>query len=276
MAPRVTSRTPGRTSGGIAYEHTPEPTGGPVLLFLHAGIADRRMWDDQVVALTPRYGLLRIDLRGFGDSDRDADHWTHVEDVVDVLDAVGVPAVHVVAASFGSGVATQLAIAHPDRVLSMVLAPVGGAMLLTMTPSLSAFIETEEAALAVGGLDSAMEANISAWVVGADRTESDVPAGVCDLVRTMQRRAFELADRISAPADEEDEPFDRVSQVTAPTLIIVGAHDLDASLDAATRWADALPHADLERWEDVAHLLSLERPERFTERLTSWVNEHHP
>ena len=275
MAPRVTSRTPGRTSGGIAYEHTPEPTGGPVLLFLHAGIADRRMWDDQVAALAPRYGLLRIDLRGFGESDRDADHWTHVEDVVDVLDAVGVPAVHVVAASFGSGVATQLAIAHPDRVLSMVLAPIAGAMLLTMTPSLRAFIEREEAALRVGDLDTAVEANIAAWVIGPTRTESDLPAGVCDRVRVMQRRAFELADGISAPADEEDEPFDRVSQVTAPMLIIVGAHDLDASLDAATRWEATLHQADLERWDDVAHLPSMERPRRFTERLTSWVDEHH-
>ena len=246
-----------------------------MLLFLHAGIADRRMWDDQVAALAPRYGLLRIDLRGFGESDRDADHWTHVEDVVDVLDAVGVPAVHVVAASFGSGVATQLAIAHPDRVLSMVLAPIAGAMLLTMTPSLRAFIEREEAALRVGDLDTAVEANIAAWVIGPTRTESDLPAGVCDRVRVMQRRAFELADGISAPADEEDEPFDRVSQVTAPMLIIVGAHDLDASLDAATRWEATLHQADLERWDDVAHLPSMERPRRFTERLTSWVDEHH-
>ena len=149
-------------------------------------------------------------------------HWTHVEDVVDVLDAVGVPAVHVVAASFGSGVATQLAIAHPDHVLSMVLAPIAGAMLLTMTPSLRAFIEREEAALRVGDLDTAVEANIAAWVIGPTRTESDLPAGVCDRVRVMQRRAFELADGISAAADEEDEPFDRVSQVTAPMLIIAG------------------------------------------------------
>lgn len=263
-----------KTHSGIAYEYTPATGTRPILLFLHAGVADRRMWDDQVAALGPRYGLVRMDLRGFGDSEDDSPGWTPTHDVVEVLDTIGVHAVHVVAASYGSGVATQVAIAHPHRVLSMVLAPVGGAMLLTMTPALRAFIDTERAALAVDDLDAAVEANIDAWVVGVGRTEREVPAGVCDRVRVMQRRAFELDPGISAPADDDDETFDDASQVTVPTLIIVGAHDLDASLDSSSRWATALPSADLEHWDDVAHLPSLEQPHRFNERLDRWLADH--
>jgi pimeloyl-ACP methyl ester carboxylesterase len=272
QAPEVTSKTP----TGIAYDYTPGPASAPTLLFVHAGIADRRMWDDPIAALTPKLGALRVDLRGFGDSDTDTDTqgWTHAQDLADALDAARLSAVHVVAASFGAGVAMQLAMAYPERVRSLVLAPPGGAMLLTMTSKLRTFIDAEEAALRAGDLDAAVEVNISTWVIGAGRTEADVPSEVRDRVRVMQRRAFQLAGQIGAPSDEEDQPFDRASTVSAPTLLIVGAHDLDTSIDAAHQWAEALPHAELEQWDDAAHLPSMELPDRFTRRLAAWVTEH--
>lgn len=39
---------------------------GPAVVMVHAGIADLRMWDDQVAALADRYTVVRYDLRGFG------------------------------------------------------------------------------------------------------------------------------------------------------------------------------------------------------------------
>ena len=39
------------------------------LVLIHAGIADSRMWDDQVAAFAPRYRVVRYDVRGFGQSD---------------------------------------------------------------------------------------------------------------------------------------------------------------------------------------------------------------
>lgn len=263
-----------KTSTGIAYDYTPGHAAAPTLLFVHAGIADRRMWDDQIARLPPRFGALRVDLRGFGDSDTDAQDWTHAQDLADVLEAARLSAVHVVAASFGAGVALQLAMARPERVRSLVLAPPGGAMLLTMTPALRSFIEAEEAALGAGDLDAAVEANVSAWLVGAGRTEADVSPQLRDRVRVMQRRAFQLAGQIGTPSDDEDQPFDRASLVSAPTLLIVGAHDLDTSIDAARQWAEALPQVELEQWDDAAHLPSMELPDRFTRRLTAWVTEH--
>ena len=47
-----------------------EAGSGPAILLLHAGIADRRMWDPQMEALADRYRLIRYDARGFGESGR--------------------------------------------------------------------------------------------------------------------------------------------------------------------------------------------------------------
>ena len=39
---------------------------GYPLAFVHAGVADHRMWDDQVAFFADRYRVIRMDLRGFG------------------------------------------------------------------------------------------------------------------------------------------------------------------------------------------------------------------
>lgn len=262
------------TPAGIAYDHVPGRTGTPTVLFLHAGVCDRRMWDAQFAGLPPRVSVIRVDLRGFGASDTATDGWTHVDDVVSVLGAENVGAVHVVAASFGSGVAVQCAQRFPDRVNSLLLAPPGGAMLLTMTPALRAFFDAEAQSLEAGDIDGAVEANIKAWVVGKDRVEADIPGDVADRVRAMQRRAFELAGGISEPSDVDDEPFARAAQTAVPTLIITGALDLDATTDTAKQWGSILPNASVETWPDVAHLPSMEEPERFNHRLASWLDQH--
>ena len=41
---------------------------GPPLVLLHAGIADSRMWDDQMAPFSARHRVLRYDLRGYGQS----------------------------------------------------------------------------------------------------------------------------------------------------------------------------------------------------------------
>ena len=56
------------TSSGIAYDCL-SPHGGVPVLFLHAGVADRRMWDPQWEALAATWDMARLDLRGFGSSE---------------------------------------------------------------------------------------------------------------------------------------------------------------------------------------------------------------
>ena len=61
--------TSSQTPSGIAYERG-GPPGAPPVVLLHAGVADRRMWDPQWAGLTAARDAVRLDLRGFGESDR--------------------------------------------------------------------------------------------------------------------------------------------------------------------------------------------------------------
>ncbi|GAB3585524.1 alpha/beta fold hydrolase [Calidifontibacter terrae] len=264
------------TTTGIAYDLLPADTAdAPAVVLVHAGVADRRMWDDQVAALRGEPTLLRLDLRGYGDSVTPAEGaWSHADDILAVLDEAGIARAHLVGSSFGAGVAVEVALTAPDRVASLLLAPPGGSLLVTLTDDLEAFFAAERAALEAGDLDGAVEANVATWVVGSGRTESVVSAGVADRVRTMQRRAFEAAELIGdrEPGELDPGPQERAGEIAVPVLLLTGDHDLDTTDDAAQRLAQALPDVRRERWADAAHLPSLEHPDRFTRLLREWVH----
>jgi len=253
------------------------PAGDVPLLLLHAGVADRRMWDGGVwERLTGRRDVVRVDLRGFGGSaERPDGRLAPWRDVGALLDELGVRRVHVVGASMGAGVAVELALADPGRVASLLLAGPGGSLIPAMTAQLRAFAHAEDAALEAGDLDAAVEANLLTWVDGPDRDASDVPADVRDRVAVMQRLAFELTDDWDDVEEEQLEPeaLDRLGDVGVPTLVLTGGLDLDAIGAAADAVASGVPGSRRVDWPDVAHLPSMERPGEFAALVLGWLDE---
>ena len=67
-----------RAKTGLAYDDllpTDRPDGSPLaatrpVVLVHAGICDRRMWNPQIGALSAGRRIVRLDLRGYGSSDR--------------------------------------------------------------------------------------------------------------------------------------------------------------------------------------------------------------
>src|SRR4029450_212242 len=134
-----------RTTAGIAYDRV-GPRGDLPVVLLHAGIADRRMWDPLWSAFTVERDVVRLDLRGFGGSaTRPRGMLSPVDDVLDTLAELGIDRGHLVGASFGAPVAVEAALTRPRQVPSLLLSPPGGSLIAELTPDLRAFIETENA-----------------------------------------------------------------------------------------------------------------------------------
>jgi len=259
---------------GIAYDRAGPRADLPVVL-IHAGIADRRMWDPQWAALTAERDVVRLDLRGFGEStERPDGALSAVDDVLDTLAGLGVGRCHLVGASFGAGVAVEVALTSPERVESLLLVAPGGSLIAEATPDLQAFSDAERSALSRDDLDEAVEANLAWWVDGPRRDDGAVDPTVRDLVRRMQRLAFELtADWDDVEEKELDPPaLDRLAEIRVPTLVLVGAHDLDAIQQTAERVAQGVPGARRVDWPDTAHLPSMERPADFLVLLRGWLD----
>jgi 3-oxoadipate enol-lactonase len=268
---------PRQTPAGIAYDRSGPSAGLPVLL-LHAGIADRHMWDAPWSGLSAARDSIRLDLRGFGAStSRPPDGAVDpLADVIDTLEQLAVARCHLVGSSFGAGVATEVALTRPDLVQSLLLCPPGGSLLAELTPDLQQFIDTERAALARNDIDAAVDANVASWVVGTGRTEADVEPAVVVAVRRMQRTAFQVTASWGDVPEVELEPpaVERLADVTQPVLVLVGGHDMDTTQDAAQRICAAAPRVHRVDWPEVAHLPSMEKPREFLELLLNWTDDN--
>ncbi len=263
--------TSSQTPSGISYDRA-GPAGRAPVVLLHAGIADRRMWHPQWPALIKDRDTIRLDLRGFGSSTTRPERLDHVADVLATLEHLGVDSCHLVAASLGAGVAVEVALVRPDLVRSLVLAPPGGSLIPEATPALRAFFDAEREALARDDLDAAVEANVTAWVVGTGRDPIDIAPEVTASVRVMQRTAFEVTEGWDDLDEVELDPpaLERLGEVDQPVLLIVGAHDLDTihlTADLLERHLSDVRRVDL---SGCAHLPSMEQPDEVLRLLLDW------
>jgi pimeloyl-ACP methyl ester carboxylesterase len=264
----------GRTAGGIAYD---DEGAGDAVVLAHAGVADRRMWTALVAALTRGRRVIRFDARGFGESLAPAGAWSQHGDLLGLLDELGVTRAHLVGASMGAGIVTEAALERPGLARSLVLVAPGGALYGEEAPSqLRPIWDAEIAALDDGDLDRAVEVNLAAWVDGPARRPDAVDPAVRAFVGRMQREAFEIPewDPVEAPEHELAPPASaRFAELACPVLVVVGEGDQAATFATAERIAATAPDARLFVWPDVAHMLTLERPDAFAELLLTFLAE---
>jgi len=238
---------------------------GPPVVLVHEAIADSRMWDPQWRTFPRSYRTVRYDQRGFGRSPIEPGVFSHARDLVDLLDELGLERTSLVGGSNGARIALEVAVAQPERVEKVVL----------MNPGLPGYAwseETEagwaeeEAALERGDLDAAVEVNLRMWVDGPRRSAEDVEAGVRELVREMQRRAFELQLPVEADVREEllvPDLADRLGEIQARTLVLTGEEDRDDIQAIAALLVEKIPEARRATIARAAHIPSLERPDEF-------------
>ena len=92
--------------------------GTPVVL-LHAGVADRRVWQDVVPRLSAP--VIAYDRRGFGETPPSPEPFTHLDDLLAVLDATVDGPAWLVGNSMGGALALDAAVSAPERIAGLVL-----------------------------------------------------------------------------------------------------------------------------------------------------------
>jgi 3-oxoadipate enol-lactonase len=238
---------------------------GPPVVLVHEGIADSRMWEPQWASFPPAHRTVRYDMRGFGETPISPGSFSHARDLVGLLERLALGPAAIVGVSLGGRVALEVAVARPELVSALVL--VGAALPgHDWTEETQAGWAEEEAALERGDLDAAVELNLRMWVDGPGRSSTDVDADVRARVAVMQRRAFELQLSVGDAAEEEPLVPDigqRLTEISVPTLIVVGEEDRPDIHAIADRLAASIPHARRASIPATAHVPSLERPDEF-------------
>ncbi|MGI8830447.1 MAG: alpha/beta fold hydrolase [Candidatus Limnocylindria bacterium] len=244
----------------LAYDETGS---GPPLLLIHAGIVDRRMWDDVLPAFADRFRVIRFDMRGYGDSPLPSGPFSYTDDAVAMLTALGVSRVSIIGVSMGGHVALDLTIAHPELVerLVVVAAGIDG---WEHSDAMKHEWDLEETAWETGELDEVAWVNVRTWLDGPTRGPDALPAALRQRVWEMQRRALDYDNDDATGAWATDSRRARLGEISVPTLVIVGELDQPDFGQIARMLASEIPGARFEELPGVAHLPPMEDPEQFT------------
>lgn len=243
----------------IHYERS--GSGFPVI-FLHAGIADSRMWEPEVEAFAKHFDVVRPDQRGFGQSELPATRWSSIADLLQIMDSLALKPVHLVGCSMGSATAIDFALDHPERISKLVLVgpAISGADFGKKYPDLWIDVKAADQARDLAALN---QAEMKLFLAGPRRPVEAIDKRLRDLFLDMNATSMN-SDFDLAP-DDELAPLavERLGEISAPTLVVVGDEDVPPVLDAAELLMEKIRGARKAVIHDAAHLPNLEHPEEF-------------
>jgi pimeloyl-ACP methyl ester carboxylesterase len=247
--------------GFLAYDEAGD--GGDVVVLLHGGAVDRRMWHPQVGPLAATHRVIALDARGHGRSSTPTEPFRHGDDLAVLLRETG-PA-HLVGLSMGASTALDTALEHPGLVRSLVISGAG--------PSEGRPYDPWTVEVQARWARKAAEGDLEGWLdvfgeltVGPHRTASDVAPGVLAQLREMARdtvlRHVVRADGITPPPEllPVERGWERLAELAVPVLAIAGALDAADHVGLTRRTARTAPRGRFVSLDGAAHYPNLERP----------------
>ena len=266
--------TPGPFAGiagaRLRYEYTDPGAAGTPLVFIHAFPLDRRMWNGAYAALAGRAPILRYDCRGFGESSlpeegKPADY-SHGGDLAALLDHLAIDRADLVGLSMGSQIALELAVDHPERVRSLILA---GPWLVdfSYTADWEGLWTSIAAQGARGDRDAARRIWIERGPFGPALENPDLSDDLRAMVNDYSGWHFEnIRHNPYRPVIE------RLDGITAPALVVAGERDWPDFHAVADRIASRIPGARKEIIGGAGHLVGMESPRRFAEFVAGFLD----
>lgn len=242
----------------------PWRSGPPPAVLLHGLGTDRRLWLYQVPAFCGRVPTLLVDLRGHGRSSAPAGEWTVADmarDVVRLLRYLGAEKAHLVGLSLGGMVAQQFALDYPYATASLVLADtIAGA-----PPDGRPLLRDAQAFIEGHSMRQVAEARIP---TAFSETVDPVMRGhLVEQVALDDKAAYERAARAAFSFDVRE----RLGEIAAPTLVVVGEADRTFPIAWMEDLAGRIRGARLARLAGAGHISNMERPQEFNRAVLDFL-----
>jgi pimeloyl-ACP methyl ester carboxylesterase len=249
------------TRGGARLIGERRPGPGPVVALLHAGVTDRRSWHPVAKALDGRATVVAYDRRGFGETAPSAGVFSHLEDLLAVLDEVADVPVWLVGSSAGGGLALDAAVSAPERVAGLVLvAPaVSGAPVPELDAHTTRFEGLLDEAIGAGDLDEVNRLETWLWLDGPAQPEGRVGDPARSLLLDMNRIILTNGEPEEAGASGVD-AWGQLERVDLATTIAWGDLDVPFMVDQSRELVERLPNARHRVLAGMAHLPQIEDP----------------
>ena len=240
---------------GIHYE-TGGRQDGPPLVFSNSLGTNLSMWDGQALAAARGFHVIRYDQRGHGRSGAPAGDYTLnrlAQDVIDLLDGLGIQKTAFCGLSMGGMTGMRLAVDRPDRF---------GRMALCNTSSFMPprdFWEARIKAVKDGGMEAVADAVVARWLTPQFREREPTEMNrVRDMIVTTNPTGYVGC---CAAIRDMDLRAD-LAGIRMPAMVIIGAHDPATTPEQGDYIVEHFPGAQ-KKVLDSAHLSNIEQRDDF-------------
>jgi 3-oxoadipate enol-lactonase len=241
-----------------------------VLVLIHGYSLDTRMWDDQFDAFSQQYQVVRYDLRGFGESALPTgESYAYHEDLKALLGFLGITRAHLLGLSLGGAIAVDFALIYPEATQSLILVDVSALDGFEWPDKLNGWFAPIYSAAKNDDMELAKEHWLNTDWFAPAREKPDVAANLKAIVSDYSGWHFNHDNPVRGlvpPANE------RLAEVGAPTLIIIGERDLSFyNHPIADRLAERIPSARKVVMPGVGHMANMEDPQGFNQIVLSFL-----
>jgi len=237
---------------------------------------DHTAWAFQVPAFAAEFDVIALDNRGAGQSGAPDTRYTvggMADDVAGLMDQLGVRSAHICGASMGGMIAQELALRHPDRVLSLQLHCTAAAVDGYGRLVIDNFLRVK----ARGDVEEFTHCTLP-WLLSR-KTFAERP----DFVETWIQRALEYPFRSSltglsrqGEAIRGHDTRDRLARIRVPTLITTGTEDVLVPPSASEDLHALIPGSELARIADAGHMPFIEQATAFNDLCLEFLRKHRP
>jgi len=260
---------------------------GPAVVLIHGMASSSSTWSGVIPELAQNATVIAPDLPGHGGSTNPGGDYSlgaHASCVRDLMIALGIPHATLVGHSLGGGVAMQMAYQFPERCERLVLVGSGGLGREVAFFLRALTLPGAELVLSLGCSPRVLTAGqtVAGWLrrAGLRPTAAVGEVGRCyaSLARPEARTA--LLHTLRSVIDTGGQRVSATDRLPLaadiPTLIVWGERDGIIPVGHAHDAHDAIPGSRLEILRETGHFPHAERPERFVDALSAFMDATEP
>lgn len=236
----------------------------PVLVFSNSLGANMSMWDELIPYLLPYFRVLQYDTRGHGGSEVTSEPYDIAllgQDLIDLLDTLGLDKVYFCGLSMGGLIGQWLGINHPERILKLIIS------------NTDSKIGTAEAwnnrikTITVDGMSAIVDGTLERWFTDDFRKTNPIRV---QETKEMFLATQNLGYTNCCAAIREADFRQEIKEIELETLLITGDEDTVTTVEAANKMALAIPNSKVAIL-NARHLASTELPEIYAQLLIDFI-----
>ena len=241
---------------------------GPPVVLVHGLSDDHTLWRYMVPALAAGHRVISVDVRGHGRSAKPhapLEVATLADDLVALLDWLGIDRAVLVGLSMGGGISQTAAIRHPQRVRALALLSTSSSFPEATRERFRHRAEVAER----DGIEPLVDSMVERWF-----TPEFMAARPDEVARTRQTvlandpLAFAAACRANAARDWTGE----LDRIACPVLVLAGARDPGEATRSAETFRERLEDAEVHLVDGATHAIPIERPEVASHLLLAFLD----